>query len=1817
MLKLIINDPKCNLANSYRDADGFFSVPIPETVSASLNYDSASLSELGNIIAAFSNSFELVADQPTQDILSRLHFRKNRQGLSARIKGGLLIGGRYYPGLIVVERSVQNLNTRHLRYNIQFLGTHQTWKDAARNMSICQIDCGTFFNSAANLEASWDNDMYVPGGQPYYLPLVSKGPWLNPAYRVVEDFDFICVYLAHLLLQGFCQLGYTIQSEFVHTSEFRKKVAYLLSDAFFNREDILKFGAFRASWTQHLLPVLFPFVYGITSANVNFGQLVICDNDFTSPNFDANGLYHPNNPLVGIGQFTGYTGSCSFTGTIDFTISPTSIPGFQIPESAPTVAYALIMVSTSGGNNIIVATGQQINVIPNQVNTVSVITSELLLEAGDRVSLHLKIDNVYTTQTGWIIDLVGATFSNNPSNKVIQRDQTLRISDLLDCNISFYTVLEDLTKLYNLQFYTNEVQKTVHIEPEYRWRDWSGLYHNGIRREISQAYDISDVVNTEKDITKDFSAASDKRFVQFLFVDGGDYYCTRYKEENLRELHSSDKIDIGEAGNETEEIRLSIFRPTQTIYDGAGFQDPYAIQIPAYWNAGPALESGSAYPLERAYSIGGRILHIHGMTPEINKFGNLPVWYFEDLTPRNAYPKAYQLNQDNPASASSIVFGSAKTGKTQLSTFHRNLAPIKQQIEMQADLTLQPNNVACLDTRRPVLIDSGKFPPEIAGYYYIKRLSVGEITKPAFPSQVVLVPMSFVSECESLCNLSFTYSSANPSVSGGDDGSVTILSVTYYTGTVSIKLLNADDEVVFSQTGIDPLADLPLTIPDLVGGVYALSIIDEAGCTIQAQIVLTNPCETAITASGVNPSSQMAVDGSITLTALTGVVYPVAVIVKQGFVNVFTQSGVQLSDLPLTVPNLSAATYTIVIIDSAGCSTSSQLVLTYPGAGCFAPTDFAVVSATSTSITLHFTPTVGNTYNMRWRLVGDTVWQPGVNNTSENITVLFLEPCLQYEFQLETICNGDDSIGYGESIFGTTNCPCNITFTVTPNEAGGIDVTNIEGLSEGASPIIVVTDCDGNPVPNWWESIPECYKICVIDSCTCCRGCQTSCFITIDELHVTISECDDETGAVDVFIDILATNVPGNEGILYYSLNGITWVSGGISTMGVGWNITGVPGTGGQLYVRVENPDDSYCNDSITITLPNCCDNNLGLQIVTDACDNYQVWITSDSYELPYSTLLINVTVFGITYTPPAPLPFTDLQAVQDWLNGLGLPVYFTVVLPSVSSANVYIIGECCETYEAGDFKWTYQDGETTDEITLDFLANLNCVLITSASPDFECCTCIQAVATGTAANIDTDVIEYSLDGGDTWLPYAGECIETPPVLFRRTVTFTSACPTEEIIEEYPVGCDEGCAVAITGVEISGFEFCDSYRYYQTFDYIPQSAIIVSITINGVTYTPPAPIPYLNNTALQTWLNSLTNVAKFLVYAPIPGPGNVITIFVGCADALEGHITYTNGGGPITNNFFEGDDSLILTCEQIQTDFLPDFDCLVACNEAQTVDITVSFSASCGVSNGYVTITISDGADYNAASSPPFEAGFTVFPNVPANGATYTIRITDFLQEQPDCEDEVTIVVPDCTPPEPEYNLRIGGMAFGSAGALETYLQVLNPTATVTNYNDNGDGTEDFLVAGITGLAAHTFNANTYAAANSLTVFIDLTDFITDLGAYCFHQCSAAETYVLNGAINIGNHCFSFNGTPNAQTCSLNSAQSVGDYCFLNAGNLTSLSLPSVINLGTTVGDNGVFQNTAITALTVPIALATVNAGNPDGDITQLIIDNGATITYI
>ena len=209
------------------------------------------------------------------------------------------------------------------------------------------------------------------------------------------------------------------------------------------------------------------------------------------------------------------------------------------------------------------------------------------------------------------------------------------------------------------------------------------------------------------------------------------------------------------------------------------------------------------------------------------------------------------------------------------------------------------------------------------------------------------------------------------------------------------------------------------------------------------------------------------------------------------------------------------------------------------------------------------------------------------------------------------------------------------------------------------------------------------------------------------------------------------------------------------------------------------------------------------------------------------------------------------------------------------------------------------------------------------------------------------------------------------------------------------------------------------------------------------------------------------------------------------------------------------------------------------------------------------------------------------------------------------------VLRPDADLPLPAnqiQNLRIGGMNFGSAAALQAFLIAKgNPTATVQNYTDNGFGYETFAVGGFTAFAAQTFENET-----DLITFEDLTGWVTYLGAGCFNACLNLTIFVADNVSAMANAVF-------IQTAlteiSLPNCASMSLGVFAACSNLATINLPVCSDLGGTVFDDSVFDTinggNPVT-LTVPTALSTADAGNPDGDIVYLTTTNaGSTIIYV
>jgi hypothetical protein len=119
---------------------------------------------------------------------------------------------------------------------------------------------------------------------------------------------------------------------------------------------------------------------------------------------------------------------------------------------------------------------------------------------------------------------------------------------------------------------------------------------------------------------------------------------------------------------------------------------------------------------------------------------------------------------------------------------------------------------------------------------------------------------------------------------------------------------------------------------------------------------------------------------------------------------------------------------------------------------------------------------------------------------------------------------------------------------------------------------------------------------------------------------------------------------------------------------------------------------------------------------------------------------------------------------------------------------------------------------------------------------------------------------------------------------------------------------------------------------------------------------------------------------------------------------------------------------------------------------------------------------------------------------------------------------------------------------------------------------------------------------------------------LTTAGYLCFADCVSLISINLPSLITAGTACFS--NCIILNDINLPQVTNIGDECFSGSDSLETINLPLCEFLGSSVGDNnvfnGIFGNTI--TITIPSLLMTCNGGNPDGDIVELQTNNTVTI---
>lgn len=415
-----------------------------------------------------------------------------------------------------------------------------------------------------------------------------------------------------------------------------------------------------------------------------------------------------------------------------------------------------------------------------------------------------------------------------------------------------------------------------------------------------------------------------------------------------------------------------------------------------------------------------------------------------------------------------------------------------------------------------------------------------------------------------------------------------------------------------------------------------------------------------------------------------------------------------------------------------------------------------------------------------------------------------------------------------------------------------------------------------------------------------------------------------------------------------------------------------------------------------------------------NTCNSYQLFeatiAASDNFQ--YFTYFNGGTYLATPFTPPAPIAATDTAGMIAFLNSC---------LPNNISFNYYLDGGdyklelylwCNNRYELPGLY--YPIAIFFDSGLVNFLPtgiNVPCSEVAAISgitcqpnacgcnPDGTVDLTVNWSAVNTSAFVNITAGSVTVNG---IAANAGtHVINVPANGDTITVTITDAnngaCfGTYEIT--LPT-CEAECNVTITDASVI---LCESDAYQVWVTFFPKAALthVESMTVNGITYTPPAPILSTDFAALNAYFDSVSDDYIYFVDNPTLIGIGVITR---CGTTISGaSFTYTKPDtttGTQALNF-----NGVASCFDVQA-WRPEFECDNGCNEDGEVGIQVTWTTY-GTS-GVVEI---DAGGLNSIIVPAVFGSAVI--TVPANGDLITLYVCDIDNSL--CCDSVQIQLPDC-----------------------------------------------------------------------------------------------------------------------------------------------------------------------------------------------------------
>lgn len=636
--KIIIYDVDCEL-EEYRNDFYELAVELPESTNVALAKKQSETSDLDKLVSDYSISFDITPTKLESEIIGNIErLTLNNGKLVFRcileVDGYVALDGFMY-----VNSTKEKGFDPFLTYNVQIIGTHQTWKQYLKSIRLPNLTFPevTWNTTELFADLAINNQYYTSGGPAIYPLIANFGKRWGGTSLNLYDIRYL-VYDLAIIEQAFYMAGYKIESSFLYGPDFRNQASYLLDIDFGINENIdlgteILVSLQNNSDTYGVYGTLYPIPFDIETKDPFNRYNNAIANEFQ--NNSGRNLYDVKIDV----DMNFYNYSANSAGTVLYAeiydASGVLKGNFVIPESVRNdgVIFPTVPVST------LMASGETFS-----------------LTATFDLSLYLRenLINDGFLEPGWRILLAHGQSDTTAANSVrVNADAQYRIytqtkthfeegdvfdpaKPLLD-SFTVYDWLLELKTIYGLKFKTDQAQKIVYIEPEqpvynsYATLSESSQIKRGFFLPIQSPEDnnvinLTGKIDSCEFIKKSFPSQAYNKYFKFLFADSSDQAPIYEQYDSEANPAFGNDLSRGQPNQNVEEIQLKIYQPVLNDYDndiGSQGSPRFPIYLPYMWE-NKQDEDSTQLP-NPGTNLGARRFVVYGTYSQTYKLGNILV----------------------------------------------------------------------------------------------------------------------------------------------------------------------------------------------------------------------------------------------------------------------------------------------------------------------------------------------------------------------------------------------------------------------------------------------------------------------------------------------------------------------------------------------------------------------------------------------------------------------------------------------------------------------------------------------------------------------------------------------------------------------------------------------------------------------------------------------------------------------------------------------------------------------------------------------------------------------------------------------------------------------------------------------------------------------------------------------------------------------------------------------------------------------------------------------------------------------------------------